>query len=396
MQDRIIRILFCLLWIELCLGGGGRFTAWGPVSLRMVFFVAALSITVIAFVKGKRISNSYWRLVLLFLITTGIGLGIGLLDHADRKFWWEDVKPLLYFLILPFFALAIQNKTDVHRVARIIQGSGMTMMALFFIALMLIHTNAVPFLSFYNATVKTEEIFFRGEYTFFYKGFLFLGIAIIFFYFNVKTPINYGIIAFLLIALFLSLTRGFLLALSLTVFSYFLFKKSFLKAFIMVGIAVVVLLLGQNAISFTSRWLAQQTELHGNANKFDELNPALLGDRSFSDHERIAQLRQVAQGITFSSLLVGHGLGIGVPIRPVHMEISYLEIFHKQGLIGLTFWAILLWSAWQKFRAAQPSGLAEAFFFSTLFVFFQSFTNQYINNPIGLSMLLLTFVCLDQ
>ena len=397
MQDRVIRILFSLLWIELCLGGGGRFTAWGPLSLRMIFFVTALSIAAIAFVKGKRISNSYWRLVLLFLITTGIGLGVGLLDHADRKFWWQDVKPLLYFLILPFFALAIQNKKDIHQVARIIQGSAMVMMALFFITLILIHTHVVSFLPFYNATIKTEEIFFRGEFTFFYKGFLFFGIAIIFFYFNLKSPVKYVIVTFLVIALFLSLTRGFLLALSITIFSYFLLKKSFLKSFVLISIAVAVLFLGRNAISFASRWIAQQNERQDDGkNKSRELDPTLLGDRSFSDNERIAQLRQVAQRTTFSSTLVGHGFGFGVPIRPVHMEISYLEIFHKQGLIGLTFWVILLVSVWQKFRAAPTSGLAEAFFFSSLFVFFQSFTNQYINNPIGLSVLLLSLVCLDQ
>jgi hypothetical protein len=76
------------------------------------------------------------------------------------------------------------------------------------------------------------------------------------------------------------------------------------------------------------------------------------------------------------------------------MEISYLEIFHKQGLIGLAFWASLAGAIFHQYLQAGPSAETDAFFYSSLFIFIESLTNQYINNPIGMSILLLSLVCL--
>ena len=57
---------------------------------------------------------------------------------------------------------------------------------------------------------------------------------------------------------------------------------------------------------------------------------------------RLSTIREVEEDITASSLLWGHGLGIGVPSRPQEMEITFLEIFHKEGLIGVSVWTSLL------------------------------------------------------
>jgi hypothetical protein len=77
------------------------------------------------------------------------------------------------------------------------------------------------------------------------------------------------------------------------------------------------------------------------------------------------------------------------------MEISYLEIFHKQGILGLIFWSYVFTLLVKRYLSAKKTDVAHAFFYGTLFVFFQSLTNQFINNPIGLSMLLVTLVVLD-
>ena len=61
-------------------------------------------------------------------------------------------------------------------------------------------------------------------------------------------------------------------------------------------------------------------------------NEKLLGDRSQSDAGRIAQIKEVISMTSVLSSFIGNGFGIGIPSRPVHMEISYLEIFHKQGI----------------------------------------------------------------
>jgi len=63
-------------------------------------------------------------------------------------------------------------------------------------------------------------------------------------------------------------------------------------------------------------------------------------------------------------------------------------------LTGLIFWGSLAGTILVQYRKAIASPAANAFFFSALFIFVESLTNQYINNPIGMSMLLLSLVCL--
>jgi hypothetical protein len=389
------KVLLGLVWTELCLGGGGRFTSWGPLSLRMIFFALALVFVVVSVIfERKSIPAFYGRLLILFFVVLVIGLAIGLLHHADRALWWEDIKPLLYFFILPFFVLVIRTERDVAWVARILKVSACVMATIFIGLVLLIHFRLLDFLFFYRLTSPSEEIFYRGEVTFFYKGFIFLGIGTVFFYFTETPRTAVKVIPVLVMGLFLSLTRGLWLALMLTSFAHFVVKRSILKAAWMLAAAGLVLFLGQMAVGELSYRLAKDYVPADVISREGAYN--LLGDREFSDGERVRQIRQVTSSTSSSSLLIGHGFGIGVPVRPVHMEISYLEIFHKQGIIGLAFWAVLLFALWQKFREAKSSGLANAFFLGSLFVFLQSFTNQYMNNPIGLSMILISIVCLDR
>ena len=116
-----------------------------------------------------------------------------------------------------------------------------------------------------------------------------------------------------------------------------------------------------------------------------------------SDIIRKKQFHQVLERVNFESALVGHGFGIGVPIRPVHMEVAYLEIFHKQGLVGIAFWVfIFVWIGFKYIRVRnhRESALATVFTMGSCFVFVQSITNQYLNNPIGMTMILLAIVAL--
>ncbi len=122
----------------------------------------------------------------------------------------------------------------------------------------------------------------------------------------------------------------------------------------------------------------------------------MFGVRNYSDEGRVEQVKQVKNGLSPATLIIGHGFGQGIPARPVHMEIAYLEVLHKQGLVGLAFWgtiAALLFIAYQK---SDQSALAKAFFFSAIYVFVESCTNQYFNNPIGMSVLLLSLVNLNK
>jgi hypothetical protein len=385
MADRITKIVYTLMIAELCIGGGGRFTAWGPVSLRMVLFSAAMVIVMISILNGKTFPREDVKLILFFFATTSLGLVVGLVNGAETRFWWEDVKPLLYFLALPFFSLAIRTEADIVWTGRIIKFASIVLAVAFIALILLIYLNLLPFEKVYAANLHWEEFFFRGRLTLFYKGLLYLCIGILFFFFVGMKP-NYLPIVLLSLAVGLSFTRGFVVALCLTFSFYFFYRNTLAKAFFFLIFSLILGFYGRQIISTASQWV----------NSSVTYNPNLLGDRQYSDDQRLIQFKEVIGQTTLSSAVVGHGFGRGVPSRPIHMEISYMEFFQKQGLIGLAFWGFMAWTMWKRYRTAEPSGQADAFFLSGAFVFLQSATNQYVNNPIGMAMVLLSLVSLDK
>jgi hypothetical protein len=410
--QKITYFLFIALFAELMLGGGGRLVAFGPVSLRMILFSLALLLTAVHIIAGEKIPTSYRKLLIIFATLTTVGLVIGVWWGAEKKIWWEDVKPLLYFFILPFFSVAVKTQERIEMVVKLIKLSAIAQASIFFCLLLLIHTGVIPFLDFYKPAIETGEFFFRGEITFFFKGFLYLCIGFIFIQFTQKKNKVFWLI-FISLAIILTFTRGFLLALALTYAVYFILKAAWWRVTTFSAAALLVLICGGNFIGFVSEKIdalskesqkrmvvienvnSPSTNLDMNNGVVSSPNSTLLGDREFSDTGRIDQIREVYEEITPLSILIGHGFGIGIPSRQVHMEIAYLEIFHKQGIVGLLFWGLIVLTLFVKYRAAISSPLSDAFFLGAIFVFFQSLTNQFINNPIGLSMILLTIVVLD-
>jgi hypothetical protein len=102
--------------------------------------------------------------------------------------------------------------------------------------------------------------------------------------------------------------------------------------------------------------------------------------------------------VTPISVVIGHGFGEGVPIRDNHFEINYLEIFHKQGFIGLVFWFSLMFYIGWLYLNCKRLGYekkARPFFLAALFVYIQSATNPYLTNSIGLNMIMISIVSLN-
>lgn len=397
--------LFIILLAEIAIGGGGRLISFGPVSLRMVLFAAALIFTLIALFSGEKISKEYKILLAFFFVTIVVGWVRGVFNGAQQQYWWEDIKPLLYFLILPFFAIAFKKiENNGLYASSIIRFSAVFLAVAFFIILILIHTGVIPFLDFYARTVNTGEFFFRGEITFFYKGFLYLCIGLIFIHF-LNTKHRIALTSLVLLAISLTFTRGFLLALCLTYAGYYLLNYRYIKAAVFTMLAILTITYGQATIGYISQTIdilrnpknTVSTSASNPESKVQNIpQKNLLGNRDYSDTGRLQQIKEVGERVTPVSFFLGQGFGKGVPSRPIHMEISYIEIFHKQGLLGLAFWSYIFFLLFKKFRYAPASDRRDAFFCGALFVFCQSLTNQYINNPIGLSMVLLTLTYFDQ
>lgn len=120
----------------------------------------------------------------------------------------------------------------------------------------------------------------------------------------------------------------------------------------------------------------------------------IIDSENHNDQIRFEQTRQVFERIDISTIFLGHGLGVGIPIRKLHMEDSFLEIFHKQGLIGLAFWGYLLITSFLNFEkiGKQQKKNAFPYMVSIVIIYIQSFFNPFVNNPIGMSFVLISFI----
>ena len=116
-------------------------------------------------------------------------------------------------------------------------------------------------------------------------------------------------------------------------------------------------------------------------------------DAASGDMIRILTTQQVFEDVNIFSFVLGHGFGYGVAIRPIHMENSFLEIFHKQGVIGLVFWLILLYYTciYYKNTINKNKILSATFLSSAIMIYIQSLFNPYITNPMGIGMVLISY-----
>ncbi len=102
--------------------------------------------------------------------------------------------------------------------------------------------------------------------------------------------------------------------------------------------------------------------------------------------------------VTPSSIVIGHGFGEGVEIRNNHLEINYLEIFHKQGVPGVIFWLFILFYIgllYLNCKRLSYEKEARPFLLAALFVYIQSATNPFLTNSIGLNMIMISIVSLN-
>ncbi|MBZ4041971.1 O-antigen polymerase [Flavobacterium hibisci] len=373
-EDRkftFLKIIFILSFFEIIIGGGGRFLEVGFLTVRMMLFLLIMVVSVFLYQFRNKILRSTVIVTIFFSVLTLMSLVVGLLNNASISNIFEDIKPISFFFMILFFSIMIKDVKDIVLVSNLIK-IGSIFLALSYIGFIaLLYFGFIDFLSFYDKQTEIGEILFRGDFLFFYKGFLYLCIGF-FFFLTSEYKCKLLVLIILFVCVMLTLTRGFILFTFLITYFYIFFinKKKIIK--IISGVLLVII-----------------------STLISEFYLQTVGDRSDSDKTRYVQVEQVLDEINPISFLIGHGFGNGVPDRPIHMENSFLEIFHKQGLIGILFWIGLLFYVFVLYiniKNKEFKKLALPFILSVFFVYFQSLTNPYINNPMGLSFLLITIV----
>ncbi len=362
------------------LGSGQVLLLPGGISLKMLNYALMLFFTGIVLVWRPVADKNIGIMVGMFLGTIILGSLISVINEG-WSYLFTDLSPLFYFFTFFFFDFYICTRTDVAFIKKILQGTALLMAILYLIYICFIYANVLNFDMVYFMLNEQSDILFRGnDGAFFYKGFLYLAIGFVFYVADGKMFSWQSMM--LLVAIYFTRTRGFLvITLCACIFyiSYWLYYKNFLVpvryvVWFFIGLMIIAV--------FAAGWYEN-----------------FVGDnREGGDAIRIQTFHEVIERITPLSFWIGHGFGVGVPIRPVHMEMSYLEIFHKQGIIGLLFWGYLFIRSCLIFLympvRQQLEGLP--FMLAIIMIYIQSLFNPYLNNPIGMSFVLISYVVLKR
>jgi len=169
-----------------------------------------------------------------------------------------------------------------------------------------------------------------------------------------------------------SLTRGFILSTAIAVLMLLYVLRMRLAALLL-------------AISCAAALLVAFVVLYSSVAGFSE-------QRSISNAVRMDDMAFIFGNVGPLTMLFGNGFGTPVAER-LNIENTYLWVLWKNGLVGLAFWLAPLLACIVLFsripRRAAEFRLGCALLFSAVLIYVQSAMNPYLNNPIGLMMVML-------
>lgn len=372
-KKTVAKSFFLIMLTEIFIGGAGRVFAFGSITLRMIFFVSAIIYTAILLTSYVKFNSLAIKLTLVFIPVTLLGILVGMINHTDPSNLVENVLMHSFFFTFPFFSQFIKTEHDVDRIIKIFKRSALFLAVIYLLFLVALITKLIPFAIAYKV-LTNPEIAFRGDSALFYKGFLFMCCGVFFYGIGKNTISKYLGWLIILAAVIATLVRGFVVSLV----GCYVFYLSFIKNIIWGLIFIAAIFI---AFPFVLNYYK-----------------TALGDRSSSDQIRIVQIQQVAERTTPMSFIIGTGYGAGVPVRSNHFEINYLELFYKQGIIGLMFWFGLLAIVVYKFYKAKRVGNGKKgvpFLLSCLFLYIQSASNPFLTNSMGMTILFISILSLD-
>ncbi len=380
------RVLLIVVVLEVSLGGGGRLFDTGLVSPRMVLFGLGLAYTAAALLYKKKISREFVFMTALFFFLSAVSVLIPALKGQSVMVALGDFKPLAYFFMLPFFAVTIRNTDDVLLVGRLLKFSALILAAVYLGVMAFWKSGGMTVMQMYEwlnpAHSAEAEFLFRGDTTFFFKALLYVGVGLFFFVIE-RNRYWHGVVATLLLAIALTMTRGMWLSMFMVLAAgAFFFSGSRRKG---AALASGLLLVGVVGVAVINETLPSVTQ--SNAMRLSDLNN--LSKASETSLSSEASLSSKAL-----TLLFGGGFGTQVLGRRI-IEITYVNLWFKQGLGGLVFWFLPAgYLAWQMraIRDAALRAMAIPYVMAAAFVYTVSFTNPFLTNPIGMAVVLIAMV----
>jgi hypothetical protein len=312
---------------------------------------------------------------LFYLLVHLFGLLLGTMNGADTSDMIAEFQQSLYWLIAPFFALVLQSTKMVNVASLVVRFSGLFLALGYFVILALLVIGKISIIQILPLLHDSGEVVVRADHFLFYKGFLYLGISIVFFV-AIRGKYWVFLTGIVSVALVLTLTRGFLLATSVAV----LMMLAAQGRRIVASVALVMVMAAAFVVLIY----------------VPSLDESFTQSRSASNDQRAHDFFGIVDNLTPSTALIGEGYGATVDDRQF-IENTLLWAYWKLGVMGVVFWTMPLCLCayfYLKIPDRMHHRSAAAFFFGTILVYVETLTNPYLNNPIGLSYVLVALFSL--
>ncbi len=387
-------MIFSAYLIELSIGGNGQMFKLYGIPVRQLIFSIIIFIFICNSISGKKchlVSSSSLIIfsILCWLLVSAI---IGLIRGHDVSLIAGDMKPMLCFLLYrPLFNLISVSRISISSISKIFIFSAFFLSMFSLVVYFLIHFNIfgdrVVMQKYLDEVFGSGNIRTRANGSVVHDSLIYVIFGFGFCYsefLNKKNKISYLVLIITFMAVIFSLSKG--LIISIIISALFITIKNLKK------------LLNIKIISLLFLPIIFLTIL-----SFYSLDMDRLSYRNISTDKGM-EIRGVTYNQSMEVIsknpIIGAGFGQKIDIRPAHIENSYLDIIMEQGVIGLILYLVLIFHILTLFRTAYIKAkdrkyLIDAFgggFFALLFL---SCTNPYINNPLGISYLLILLVVLE-
>ena len=373
--------LLILVVLDACLSGGGRILNLGPISLRMILFTFGLAYVCYGLlVHKKTIYGPFARVTVIFIILTLLSIIIGLEGHTPINSILNEIKPKIYFLSLLFFSVVIADRKHIELVSRLIEFSAVAISTIFIAIFIMWKSGILDYEILHNLLNPNDdpsrEFIFRNDITFYFKSLVYVAIGVFFFLSKENQAKRFLLISILLLAIAFTMTRGVWLAVFLTLALY---AAQLPKAWsIRIFYSSTAVCIGVVFVFYVS---------------------SILPAAHISDSDKLNDINLLT-GITKNSFsLFQYIFGAGAGYRtPTPIEITYLDIFFKFGAVGLFFWVFPIFYILRKTQSihAEYKKIITPYVLSSIFIYTVSFTNNFLTNPIGMAIVLITMVVVQR
>jgi hypothetical protein len=126
------------------------------------------------------------------------------------------------------------------------------------------------------------------------------------------------------------------------------------------------------------------------------IDTSVSSNWDISNNQRLDDMSFISSQMTAPALFFGQGFGALINGR-VLIENTFLWALWKLGIAGVLFWTmplVLCFYYFARIPNRASNGLACGFFFGALYIYIETMTNPYLNNPIGLVFVMLSIFSL--